>query len=46
MEALFQEKLNDIEHLSSGQDLGEWVVAQCRDWRNHYTSNFEDLHDE
>ena len=46
MEPMFQEKLNDIEHLSSGQDLGEWVVSQCTEWRNHYTSNFEDLHDE
>ena len=43
---MFQEKLNDIEHLSSGQDLGEWVAAQCLEWRNHYVSNFEDLHDE
>ncbi len=38
--------MDDIEHLSINQELGEWVASQCQEWRDHYSANYADQHDE
>ena len=38
--------MDDLEHLSINQELGEWVASQCQEWRTHYSTNYADNHDE
>jgi hypothetical protein len=32
--------------LGQDGDLAQWVMSKCNDWRDHYTSNYQDKHDE
>ncbi len=50
MEPIYQESAkfseDGLNHLAVDQGLGEWIADTCRVWRDHYTSNYENQHDE
>jgi hypothetical protein len=35
----------DYDNLQS-QDLEQWVMSKCEDWRDHYESNYQEKHEE
>jgi len=41
--SIFEES---IEALSDDVDIVEWVVGKANDWRDHYDSNYDELHQE
>ena len=38
--------MSDLEHIAIEQGLFEWVEDLTTEWRNHYSANYEDKHDE
>jgi hypothetical protein len=37
---------DDTTNLTSDMDLQEWVLNKCQEWRDHYTSNYSEKHEE
>ena len=38
--------IDDNEDMLQGQTLESWVINKCDGWREHYQSNYADIHDE
>jgi hypothetical protein len=36
----------DFSSATGPEDLAEWVMSRCQDWRDHYESNYSEKHDE
>ncbi len=50
MEPVYQEAVkfseDGLKHLAVDQGLGEWVADKCGHWRDHYSANYDNLHNE
>ena len=38
--------MNQDDDMIHGQTLESWVINKCDQWRDHYESNYAEIHDE